>query len=84
MSASTSRTPAAVIKVLREMRTSSSPASPAGRASFKGLYQHSFDQEHESDENQCIGQKARHVEQLKGDANLETNAVGPSEQFGDE
>ena len=52
--------------------------------SFKRLHQEGFDRQHDGDEGESIGQDAGDVEQLECDADLETDAVGTSEQLDDE
>src|SRR6185436_11226653 len=75
------RSPAAVRKALRVMRTSSRPQAPTGRMSFKGLHQEGFDHQQDRDEDQGIGENTCHVEQLKRNADLKTHAVRPPEQL---
>src|SRR5215216_475660 len=72
ISRSTSRdSPEAVRYALRAIRSSSRPASPAGRASFKGLHQQDLDRQDHGDEGERIGQDTCHIEQLEGNADLE-------------
>src|SRR5690348_7139242 len=81
-SRSTSREPPdAASYDLRWMCTSSRSEPPAGCASFKGLHQQGFDRQYDDYERQRIGENAGHVEQLEGDADLESDAVGAPEQF---
>jgi hypothetical protein len=46
--------------------------------SFKRLHQKCFDRQHDGDEGESIGQDTGDVEQLKCDADLETDAIGTS------
>src|SRR6266571_2699867 len=83
-SCSTSRwSPEALTNDFRSMRTSSSPDSPAGHMSFKGLHQQGFDHQHHADEGQCVGENTCHIEQLKRNADLESDPVRPTEQLDD-
>src|ERR1700744_1981683 len=65
------RSPDALGKALRTMRTSSGSESPAGRASFKGLHQEGFDRQHDGGEAQRIGEDTCHIEQLERNTDLE-------------
>jgi hypothetical protein len=51
--------------------------------SFKRLHQESFDQKHDGDEGESIGQNFSHVEQLECHSDLEPHAVWASEPFDD-
>src|SRR5215470_5226526 len=75
------RWPDTAAKLLRTMRTSSRPESPAGCASLKGLHQQSVDREDDGNEGHRVGQNTRHVEQLECDSDLKPDAVRPAEQF---
>src|SRR5215204_6731134 len=72
------RSPAAVRYAFRRMLTSSRPKPPAGCASFKGLHQKDLDRQYDRYEGERIGEDACDVEQLEGDANLESDAVRPA------
>src|SRR4029078_11755263 len=61
--------------VFSSMRISNRLVAPAGRTSFKGLYQQIFDCEHDGDEGNGIAEDGRHVEKLEVEVELEANAV---------
>ena len=48
---------------------------------FNGLHQDEFDDQHDCDEGQRIGQDGGDVEQLESKVDLETDAVGAAEQL---
>src|SRR5262249_25060885 len=73
------RSPEGLGNDLRAIRTSRRPESPTGCASLKGLHQHGFDRQHHDDEHQRIGDYPGHIKQLKGNAHLEADAIGPAE-----
>src|SRR5215471_17887359 len=85
MSRSTSAgAPAADTNDFRTMRTSSRAESPTGRTSFKGLHQKRFDRQHDCGEAQGIGENTCHIEELERNTDLESDAVGPSQELDDE
>src|SRR5438105_12068848 len=76
------RSPAAFVNALRAISTSSCTGAPPRYSGFKGLHQDGFDREHHRHETERIGEQTRNVEQLEGNADLETDAIWASEQFG--
>src|SRR6188472_4488888 len=73
--------PAALLKVLLVISTSSRTGTPPRCPGFKWLHQQAFDDEHDRRETQGVGEQERDVEQLEGHADLEADAVRASEQF---
>src|ERR1700737_3159711 len=76
--------PAALVNTFRAILTSSCTGPPLRYAGFKRLHQHGFNDEDHRGEGERISQQARDVEQLESDADLETDAVRASEQFGNQ
>src|SRR5215471_9403638 len=75
------QSPAAVRYAFRATRTSSGPDPPLVRASFKGLHQQDLNCQYHGDEGERIGQDTCHIEQLEGNADLESDPVRPPQQF---
>src|SRR5260370_12377372 len=69
--------PSADRKLFASMRSSSGAASPADCASFKRLYQKTFDHQHKCDEGDRIAQYFGHVEQLECPTQHETPPIRP-------
>src|SRR6267142_2623375 len=78
------RSPDAAMKALRAIVTSSRAEPPTGYASFKGLHQKCLDRQHDRREGQRVGENTCHIEQLKRNPDLESDAVRPPEQLHDE
>src|SRR4051812_2547343 len=76
--------PAALLKVLPVISTSSRTGPPPCCTGLERLYQHRLDHEHDGGEGEGIGEQPRRIEQLESDADLEADAVRASQQFGDQ
>src|ERR1700761_3809670 len=76
--------PAAARALFRATWTSSCAGAPARDMTFEGLDEEALDGEHQRGEGERVGEQGRDIKQLKGRADLEPDAVRPSEQLDDQ